>query len=989
MRTRLTRPLSFFGKLAMAIACVVWIATAAAAQQTSGIAGVVRDTTGAVLPGVTVEAASPALIEKVRTVVTDGQGLYNIVDLRPGTYSVTFGLPGFSSVKREGIELTTGFTATINADLQVGDVAETITVTGASPIVDVRNVSQQSVMTRDIIDAIPTGKSFSNLAALIPGISTWTNLGGQDSGGALGNDGQMLIIHGSRTSDQLVRIDGMPMGMLDGSGAPPLGTPSDGATQETLLSTGSHVAEVETGGVYVNIIPRTGSNAYHGSLFGSLANDKLQWENITDEQKAQGLAPAGIKRNTDVTPTFGGPLQRDRLWFFVSGRDRRAVRTSPLFQDTNHTDWVYVPDTSRPAPDQHLNWDVSGRATWQATERNKFNVAVTIANDCWCQHIPGSTSGVTEDATVFSHWPNRYTQVSWTSPITNKLLLEAAGQIAFAGWKGSPQPTSVGPAAIEQSTGTRFRAYSLGITAGYQDTDYFNHFVRFATSYVTGAHAFKTGVTIFPARHRSYLYATADYHVQLLNGGPVQVDYLPFPFTTETSAFKTGAFVQDQWTHKRLTMNLGVRFDSIDTSYPDYHLAATNVLPARDFPGDSVLRWRDLSPRLGAAYDVFGNGRTAVKASLNRYVVGETTGTTRLLDPTFAAGGILPRSWGDANGDFIPQGDPLNPAANGEIGPSPNLLFGQPRFSVRLDPDWALGGLGSRGYNWEFSTSVQHEITPRMSVNLGYFRRIYGNFVVTDNLLVAPTDYDPYCVTAPADARLPGGGGQQICGLFDIKNAKVGQIDNLRTVSDTYGKQKEHHNSVDLTVNARLANGLLLQGGMSTLKGMTDNCDVVTKLDNPMTRFCHAETPFLTQVKFLGSYNLPWGFQVAATYTDVPGIGFPATPAVGVRATYVATNAVIAPSLGRPLAASTFVTLPLIDPGTQYLDRLRQLDLRGARTFTVGRTRIKAMLDFYNALNASTVVLANDTYGTNGAAWLQPQQILQGRYIKLGVQLDF
>ena len=218
-----------------------------------------------------------ALIEKVRTAVTDGQGLYNIVDLRPGTYSVTVSLPGFNSVKREGIELPTGFTATINVELRVGSVAETITVSGASPVVDTRNVSQQSVMTRDVIDAIPTGRSFSNLAALIPGISTWTNLGGQDSGGALGNDGQMLIIHGSRTSDQLLRVDGMPMGMLDGAGAPPIGTPSDGATQETLLSTGSHVAEVETGGVYVNIIPRSGANTFSSGLFASLAHENLQW----------------------------------------------------------------------------------------------------------------------------------------------------------------------------------------------------------------------------------------------------------------------------------------------------------------------------------------------------------------------------------------------------------------------------------------------------------------------------------------------------------------------------------------------------------------------------------------------------------------------------------------------------------------------------------------------------------------------------------------
>jgi hypothetical protein len=435
-------------------------------------------------------------------------------------------------------------------------------------------------------------------------------------------------------------------------------------------------------------------------------------------------------------------------------------------------------------------------------------------------------------------------------------------------------------------------------------------------------------------------------------------------------------------------MNLGLRFDSIDTSYPDYHLAATHVLPARDFPGADVLRWRDLSPRLGVAYDVFGNGKTAIKASVNRYVAGETTGTTRSVDPTVAVGSLT-RSWNDVSGDYIPQGDPLNPAANGELGPSPNAVYGQPRFALRYDPAWALGGLGKRPYNWEFSTSVQHELAPRVSVNLAYFRRIYGNFLVTDNLRVAPSDYDPFCIQAPTDARLPGGGGQQICGLYDLKPAKVGFVDNFRTLASNYGNQYEHHNSIDLTINARLPRGVLLQGGLGALKGITDNCDVIAKVDNPSTRFCHVETPYLKQVKFLGSYMLPWALQVAATYTDVPGIGFPATPALGLQGTYVATNAVIAPSLGRNLAASTFVTVPLLAPGSQYLDRLRQLDLRVARTFTAGQRRFKAMIDFYNTFNASTVVITNDTYGTNGASWLRPLQILQARYAKLGVQIDF
>lgn len=971
----------------VALTGVLLAAPAVLAQQASGIAGTVRDTTGAVLPGVTVEAASPALIEKVRTVVTDSQGLYNIVDLRPGTYTVTFTLPGFNTIKRAGIELRTGFTATVSADMGVGDVAETITISAASPVVDIRNIGRQEVMSRDIIDALPTGKLWANLATLVPGVLGWTNSGGQDSGGAQGSDGNRLIIHGSRLADTQLRVDGMPAGKLEGSGSPAQTTPNDAIIEETVLSIGANAAEIETGGVYVNIIPRSGANTYSSGVFASFANKDLQWNNVTDLLRAQGVT-SGIKHNTDATVSFGGPIRRDHLWIFAAARDRRGVQLYDLFPDTNNADWVYTPDTRNPTSAVHKNWDVSSRVTWQASARQKFDVGVTAADDPYFPHVPGGGNGRTPVATLDSRWPNRYTQVKWTSPVTNSLLLEAAGQLAFAGWKAQPQRDAVAPAAFEQSTGIFFRSKTFrSATTSYQDTDYGNHFARFSASYVTGTHTFKVGAQLFPASSRTDSYGLADYTVTLLNGRPVAVTYFPFPFYTDTYAFKTGVFVQDQWKVQRLTMNLGLRFDSIDTHYPDYHLAATSILPAREFPGADVLRWRDLSPRLGVAYDLFGNGRTAIKASAARYVAAEITDTTRSVDPTRAVGSLT-RSWND-NGDFIPQGDPLNPAANGEIGPSPNARYGEPRFALRLDPDYARGGFGSRGYQWEFSTSIQHELAPGVSANLGYFRRIYGNLTVTDNLAVAPTDYDPFCIAAPRDARLPGGAGQQICGLYDIKPSKVGPTDNLRTLANKYGDQYEHHDAIDLTVNARVSRGLLFAGGLSTIKSVTDNCDVVTKLDNPSTRFCHAETPHLVQLKFSGSYLLPWGFQIAGTYSDAQGIGSPDSANFGLRATYVATNAVVAPSLGRNLAATSNVSVPLLEPGAMYLDRVRQLDLRFARTFEWERTRIKALIDFYNIFNANTTVLANDTYGVTGAAWLNAQSILLARYVKFGVQVDF
>jgi hypothetical protein len=216
------------------IAFVSLLMLPAAAYAQASITGVVKDTSGAVLPGVTVEAASPALIEKVRSVVTDGTGQYRIVDLRPGTYTVTFTLTRFSTIKREGVELTGSFTATVNAELRVGAVEETITVTGETPTVDVQGTIRQRVLDRQVIDAIPTGRSERNVAVLVPGVV----LGGQDVGGSLtGLEGSMTI-HGSKGDDQRLMTNGVSLGVVFGGGAQRSSQTNMAAYEEVQIDTG-------------------------------------------------------------------------------------------------------------------------------------------------------------------------------------------------------------------------------------------------------------------------------------------------------------------------------------------------------------------------------------------------------------------------------------------------------------------------------------------------------------------------------------------------------------------------------------------------------------------------------------------------------------------------------------------------------------------------------------------------------------------------------
>ncbi|MBM3777485.1 MAG: TonB-dependent receptor [Acidimicrobiia bacterium] len=965
--------------------------------QYGAISGVVRDTTGAVLPGVTVEATSPALIEKVRSAVSDEQGLYRILDLPPGTYSVSFTLSGFSTHRRDGIELSTGFTAPVNADLRIGALEETVVVSGQTPLVDVQNVREQRVITREVIDLIPTGsRSFDNLAALIPGvrISSANAPTGQDVGGTRGAGLERLAIHGGRVTDQMQLVDGMWIGAVQAiSGSSAWNQFSDGNVEEMTFGLGAHSAESETGGVQVNLIPRSGGNAVRSRFVGNFANGSLQSNNYSDELRDRGLAePNKANYVSDANPTLGGPIRQDQLWFFAGFRDnRRSNYVTDRYPDSNPNDWVYTPDRSTRPEDKQTSQDYLGRLTWQVTGKHKvagfFNV-----NDRTDPFTPTNAGGNTTLAAQSVQNQTsltRLAQVTWSAPVTNRLLFDAGVSVATLRFVTKHAPGAAPPAVRDTGTATLFRA--TGLSAGF-NTGLFgprltlssNYFIKGNVSYVWGGHSSKVGVVVNPTKVRIDIHGHGDiaYELRFLNGVPSAVAFTSLPYYVDERVTKMAFFAQDQWTMNRLTLNAGLRYDGFGTSYADYDIPATSLLPRRTFPGADVLSWKDLAPRLGLSWDVFGDARTAIKASVSRYVLAETTDITRMIDPPVASTNDLVRTWADRNGDFVPQGDPLNPVANGELGPSPNNNFGKPNITVRYDPDWT-NGFQVRSFQWETTVGIQHEIMSGLSAQATYYRRSYRNFTVIDNQAVAPTDYSPFCVTAPSDARLPGGGGHEICGLFDLNPNKLGQVSNYRTLADNYGEQQERWHGVDLTMGARFANGALVQGGLSTGTTLTDNCDVVAKLDNPSPLYCHNEEPFLHQFKLLGSYTLPGRVQVSAAFQSVPG-----SP---ISASYVVRSAQIAPSLGRNLSAgaNATVSVNVIEPNSVFGDRLNQLDIRFGRPFTVGRARVSPAVDLFNALNANTVLAWNNTYGTNGATWLAPRTILTGRLVKFGVQIDF
>ena len=963
----------------------------------ASIGGLVKDTSGAVLPGVTVEATSPALIEKARTVVTDGTGQYKIVDLRPGTYSVTFTLAGFNAIKRDSIELAGAFAATINVEMKVGSVTETITVTSESPIVDLQSVTQERVLGHDVVDAIPTGRYHYDVGVLIPGVVISNSNGRvtQDVGGSVGDIFQTLAIHGGRAADMRVTVDGLSTASGDGTGNSTGLVPNPNDTQEVSLNLSAVPAEQTGGGVQFNLIPRQGGNIFSGSFFAGGTNSGLQSNNVTSDLIARGLTggttgTTSINYNYDVNPGFGGPIVRDQLWFYGTARwngvHNYQANAFYNLNAGNPTAWTYAADVSRRGQWDGDWRDASGRLTWQVTPRNKISVSYDDQNKCACQDLRINTAP--ETAFNFRFPFQRFVTLTWSSPLTNRLLLEAGVSNHGERYQHSPPPGDDLSLiqVTEQSTGLMYRGPIGSIGTPFDNVLSVVTNARASLSYVTGTHSFKVGFTDkYVSRDAVFSDNNASVSYRFNNGVPNQLTERATPWEVkENIGAELGVYAQDQWVvQRKLTLNLGLRYDYFNIGFPAQSLGSGTLVPARalTFPAQPFVDWKDVTPRLGASYDPWGDGRTAIKVTLNKYLVNQGLSGTYgdSGNPVNRLANTVTRSWNDANHNFVPDCVLTNPLLNGECGAVSDNNFGNSTLTTNYDPA-TISGWNHRPSDWEFSTSVQRQLLPKVSLNFGYFRRWYENFTVTANLATAPSDYSPFSITAPVDSRLPGGGGYVIAGLYNLNPNKVGQVNNYFTLASNYGNQYEHWNGFDVSVNARPGNGVLLEGGFSTGRTLTDNCDVVAKTGgNPSLLYCNQDSGFLTQVKLYGAYMIPKAqVQVSGTYQGIPGSA--------LAANYNAPNALVVPSLGRNLSGGAAnVTVNLIAPGAMYGDYLNQLDLRLSKRFTFNRVRLRANADLFNALNGNPVTQENSSF----AVWRTPQVVQQARVARFSVQFDF
>jgi len=1007
----------FAALMILTVPAVVWAQAA--------IAGTVKDTSDALLPGVTVEAASPALIEKVRTAVTDGTGQYRIENLRPGQYTVTFTLPGFTTVRREGIELTGSFVASVNAELRVGAVAETVVVSGESPIVDVQSSQRTTVLTHETINAIPTAGSYNALLVLVPGL-----LGGQQdvSTGPCNSctfsaHGTLLSLGGNRANtDARLLVDGISIAVPQAGGTNYL-TDTKNAQEVTFTVSGS-MGEVESGGPVMNIIPRSGGNTLSGNGSVGWTNGDLQGSNLSDELRALNVTASPLIKGYDVSGAAGGPIQRDRIWFFGTVRSQGGSSYIPsMYYNKNAGDpnrWLYEPDLTRQAFNDKTWRNASARFTMQVTPRNKVHVFWDEQKVCTKCENGGNYANATTSPEGNGYGdlhPMRFQQATWTSPVNNKLLLEGGFGYFFSRWGGrAKQDPYTGnlPRIIEQcGAGCPANGNIPGLMYRSQTTDLFsdgrNKNVtttwRATAAYVTGGNTLKFGyIGNQLGDLRSANRSPNDLRYRVNNGVPNQLTQYVHDQQNDLWMRNDGFYVQQQWTRGRLTMQGALRFDRAWSWAPEQRLESRFWAQPLVFDETPVVdSYTDLTPRAAVTYDLFGNGRTALKATLGKYLESTVTASNYGIgNPTSRIATNVFRTWTDRNGNWIPDCDLSNPQTQ-DFGPTGdfcgvtnNLNFGTATFSNTIDPD-ILHGWGVRPSDWNWGVSVQHEVLPRTSVEVGFFHREFYGFAVTDNLAVTPSDFTQFSIPAPQDSRLPNGGGYQVGPLYDLNVPSLfGVTRNYITYADKYGDAYQTYNGIDLTFSARPRNGLSVQGGFSGGYSTSDNCEVRAQVPEIglLNPYCHIETSFLPQYKGIATYIVPRiDVSVSGTFTSKPGIqvsGF-GTPVAGgaFAANYVIPNAAVAPILGRPLAGSApNITVNVVEPHSVLGDRVNELNMRVGKVFRFGGSRANVGVDIYNLLNAATPLSYNQVFIPNGA-WLTPTSVLSARFAKLSFQLDF
>jgi Carboxypeptidase regulatory-like domain len=1015
------------------------------AKAQSSISGQVKDSSGAVMAGVSVNAASPALIEGSRTVTTNGEGRYSIIDVRPGTYTVTFNMTGFGAVKQQ-VEVESNLTVTVDGELKVGSVGETVTVDAAVTTVDTENVAHASTLTRQEMDALPTARNPQSMGSYTPGV----HLNFPDVGGTQQTEQVYMVSHGNPSARDIYLLDGMRVNTTQNDGQIQIYV-DNALIQETTYQTDSVNAEVGGGGVYTNMIPKDGGNELHGALFLGWVPSKFVGSNVSPDLIARGLTgQSATKKIEDFDGSLGGPIIKNKLWYLISARKQLSeIQAAGSF---------YLDGT--PGIENSYIYSGATRLTYQITPRNKLSAMWTRDWKTKETDVVTGAGGLSEINPLVSSLernPVMYyiMQTHWTGTVTPRLLLQA-------GWNFTKLDYDItyhsgvlkvpftpewlaGASEVDSAKATRSVAGPVNTYAKYERSVY-----NASGAYVTGSHQIKFGVSHDSGIAFLNQIAQGDAYYNYLNGVPNNITAYNTPTSSKPRLkHDLGLYALDTWHYRRMAVTAGIRWEYYAGQIDAESAPPGRFVGARNFPqvDCSTVKglgcFKNWAPRLGVVYDLFGNHKTALKASIGKYNSPLVTGILNNFNPMFTATQIIPwvtppTTACQTNGvtpGCIPAGIGFG---DRNIGLNPNPRFGLLN-NIDLDPKF------HREYQWQYHLGVQHEVLPGVTVNFGWNRISDYQQVLVLNSAVPSSAWTPVQITNPLD-------GTPIT-VYNLQPQYFGLVPVLHQTNAPQSLRANSYNGFEATSTARLKHGIFISGGWTREKQTDRACDMTTSptgnaLSDPNSlRFCDqtgglyqnlgtiAGVPYRSEFKLLTNVPVRWGVEVSvALYSDpvystnfnlnpsnlpiasVPSATATATTAGAVMG-YKMVNWPISPTTRYPAdcslcprdAANPAIgaivdaglkqgteTVQLIAPGTRLTPRLNQFDLGVRKVFHFGeKYTLTGEAQFFNVLNVNTPLTESYALGSTVKPYLpggpggQVSVIEVPRMMRLNVQFKF
>jgi len=896
--------------------------------QTGTITGTVTDETDAVLPGVTVTVTSEALITGTSFTTTNEYGAYKFIAMPPGTYDLKFELEGFTPLENKGIRIGAYFVAKVDVVLSIAGLEEVLTVTGEAPAVDTTSNVISTSFDRDLLDNIPSGRDIWVVAEQVPGVAMDRyNIGGTES--AQQSSG---FVHGS-SGQQDYSINGLSLNWPGGSGYATSFYFDHDSFEEVQIQTSAAPAEISVGGLYMNMITKSGGNDLHGAMTFLYEPGQLQGNNVTSELKAQGIETANpIDLIYDFNANAGGPIIKNKMWFFTSYR-RYVINTQMM--------GLTRPDGT-PEVDVNHQTNVLGKVTTQLTPKNKL-MAQYYFNYQNRFYRRAGAQFVEEKASTRQIEPCHIIQGQWTSVLSEDLFLDVRYGYKHLIFPMSYQP-EVGPndyCRVDDIRSTMTGAAQNDMKNLATRHQFSTSFSYFADRLLGGSHDFKLGVEYTNCLN-GYDYRTnGDFEMHLYDGVPAYVVVYNTSVHQE-SKFQTFAlYAQDSYSiGNRLSINVGVRFEAFQGWNPAQSSPGGIFYPDRSYAElRNVPNWKNVVPRLGFSYDLMGDGKTALKASFSRFTQMEGARLPESLNPN-ALGGDT-RLWTDLDGDLFADLNELS---------APVSFFGG--VGVRVDPNV------TRPLSDEATVGIEHQLGEDFALSATYYYRKNYNWMGRNNLSAT---YTPVNIVAE----------EQTITVYNQDAATVGLVDRVITnIPEFY----ENYHGFEVTAKKRFSNRWQMLAGytrgsskgyyVESRWGFSDASDPNNQVNIKDAYHPSDRTDIF---KLVGTYFFPREFTVSANYRYYTG-----TPVTrGFRVTGLNQGP---------------VTVPLETRGTYRYPNVSILDLRVSKIFHFSSFNLEAMFNLFNVFNASTTT---SMVTTVGPYYGSPSRILNPIIASFGARLTF